>query len=103
GTVVEKGGAVRNRPAEGRGEKGGMGQKPREPIGDLRQSIGQRRRFERRAAVGAEFIERVSHGSLSVPIRSLPIPTLSFAPPPRISTIGPRERPRRSECPALPV
>src|SRR5262249_58190128 len=95
--------AGRNGGAKGGGEKGGMGKTPPEPIGDLRQSIGQRRRFERRAAVGAEFIERVSHGSLSVPIRSLPIPTLRFAHPPRISTIGPRERPRRSECPALPV
>src|SRR5262245_40634649 len=91
GIVMQDAPARRHIFAEGRGDKGGIGQKSREPVSDLRQSIGQRRCLECRAALGAEFIERVSYGSLSIPIRSLPIPSLGFAHPPCMSTIGPRE------------
>src|SRR5262245_24023820 len=64
GIVVQDAPARRHIVAEDLGDKGGIGQKSREPVGDLRQSIGQRRCFEHRAALSAEFIERVSHGSL---------------------------------------
>jgi tripartite-type tricarboxylate transporter receptor subunit TctC len=66
GIVVKNAPTGRQIVAERRADEGRICQQPRKPVGNLRERIRKRLRFEDCAAFPAEFIERVCHGGFRV-------------------------------------